>query len=285
MLRIVSDGSIDMPADWEEQFKIHILPLKIQLGDQLYLQGRDVTARNFYNLVREKMQPPKTSLPSPAEMIHFYRQLAGKDDQVLSIHVGSRLSGTFAVAQQAAKELAGELAVVPFDSGAGSAAIGFMCREARMLAQRGWSLDSIVDRLAAVRNKLTVVFTVENLEFVRLSGRIGTIQSAVASILKINPIIQLRDGLLYMTQRVRTRHTAIDKICEEVRERVGSSKVHLAIVHAACPDTAQILVEKIRKLIPLHGDIVITELSIPVAAHLGPGTVGIVAYPILEGGM
>jgi len=284
MLRIVSDGSADMPEGWAEQFKVHILPLKIQLGDQLYLQGRDVTSRNFYNLVREKKQPPKTSLPSPAEMTDFYRQLANKGDQILSIHVGSKLSGTYAVAEQAAKDIAGELEVTPFDSGAGSAAIGFMCREARELAEQGWSMESIVDRLSAVRNKLTVIFTVENLEFARLSGRISAIQTAVASILKINPIIQLKDGLLYMAQRVRTRRTAIEKICEEVRERVGSSKVHLAIVHAACPDAAQMLVEKVRTLIPLHGDIVVTELSIPVAAHLGPGTVGIVAYPILEGG-
>lgn len=283
MLRIVADGSADMPEGWEEQFGISILPLNIQIGEETYLQGRDITSRDFYDLVLAKKKPPKTSLPSLSQVIDFYRSIAKKSDQILSIHVGSRLSGTFDVCQQAASDLKGEIDVYTFDSGAGSAAIGFMCREARTLEGLGWSVTNILSHLTELRGKLTVIFTVENLEFARLSGRINALQSGLASLLKINPIIELRDGLLFMAQKVRTRQYAMDKIIDDVREQIGDRKSHLAIVHAACPDTAQTLLEKIRSRIPSHGDIVITELSIPVAAHLGPGTIGIVAYPAFEG--
>lgn len=283
MLKIVADGSADMPEGWEDTFGINILPLNIQLGEETFLQGRDITSKNFYDMVLSKKKPPKTSLPSLSQVVDFYRSIAIKSDQILSIHVGSKLSGTFNVCQQAAKDLRGEIEVYPFDSGAGSAAIGFMCREARMLEGLGWSVNSIVSHLSDLRDKLTVIFTVENMEFARLSGRINALQSGLASLLKINPIIELRDGLLFMAQKVRTRQFAIDKIIEDVRSQIGDRKSHLAIVHAACPEVAQSLVEKIRLRIPQHGDIVITELSIPVAAHLGPGTIGIVAYPAFEG--
>jgi len=114
-----------------------------------------------------------------------------------------------------------------------------------------------------------------------LSGRINALQSGLASLLKINPIIKLKDGLLFMAQRVRTRQRAIDQIMDEVKSRVGDTKTHLAIVHAACPETAQKVAKLMGSAIPKHGDIVVTELSIPVAAHLGPGTIGIVAYPAI----
>lgn len=283
MLRIVADGSADMPEGWEEKFGINILPLNIQLGEETFLQGRDITSKNFYDMVLAKKKPPKTSLPSLSQVIDFYRGIAKKSDQILSIHVGSKLSGTYDVCQQAANDLKGEIEVYPFDSGAGSAAIGFMCREARTLEGLGWSVNKTLAHLTELREKLIVTFTVENLEFARLSGRINAFQSGLASLLKINPIIELRDGLLYMAQKVRTRQNAMDKIIEDVKNQIGDQKIHLAVVHAACPDTAQTLLEKIRERIPHHGDLVITELSIPVAAHLGPGTVGIVAYPVFEG--
>lgn len=279
MLKIVADGSADMPPDWEERYGINILPLEIQVGDDLYMQGKDINSENFYELVLRKQKPPKTSLPSPFQVKEFYRRIAAKGDQILSIHVGSKLSGTLNIIQQAARELTGELEVFPFDSGAGSAAIGFMCREARALNDEGWSVGSIVNHLSSLRERLTIVFTVENLEFVRLSGRINALQTGLASLLKINPIIKLKDGLLFMAERVRTRQKAIDQIVDEVRTRVGETKTHLAIVHAACPETAQKVANLVGAVIPKHGDIVVTELSIPVAAHLGPGTIGIVAYP------
>src|SRR5574340_897992 len=124
MLRIVADGSADMPDGWEEKFGINILPLNIQLGEETFLQGRDITSKNFYEMVLAKKKPPKTSLPSLSQVIDFYRSIAKKSDQILSIHVGSKLSGTYDVCQQAANDLKDEIEVYPLDSGAGSAAIG-----------------------------------------------------------------------------------------------------------------------------------------------------------------
>ena len=235
-----------------------------------------------YRLVKENGVIPKTSLPSPQQVVDFYRAIAKKGDDILSVHVASKMSGTYATIQLAARELIGELNVIPFDSGAGSAALGLMCRQARLWERSGVSLQEIQRRLVSIRQHLTVIFTVDNLEFARMSGRVNLLQSFISSVLNVKPIIQLRDGLLMAGEKVRTRQKALDRILEDVRERVGQQKIMLAVVHAADPETAQLLVEKARRMFNVN-ELVITDLAIPVAAHLGPGTVGIVAVPLEEG--
>ncbi len=281
MFRIVTDGAVDMPRSWEKEYDIHILPLWVRFGDRMYTQGVDVGPENFYDLVRKNRVIPKTSLPSPQQVVDFYRKIAQKGDNILSVHVASKLSGTFSVIQIAARELSNEMNVVPFDSGAGSAAMGWMCREARILERSGAAMSEIVHRLERIRQRLTLIFTVDNLEFAELSGRVNSLQSTISSLLRIKPIIMLKDGLLYAGEKVRTRHKALDRILECVREKVGQQKVMMAVVHAADPETAQILVDKAKTLFNIK-ELIVTDLSIPVAAHLGPGTVGIIAIPVEE---
>ncbi len=281
MLRIVTDGSVDMPEGWQKEFDINIVPLWVQFGNESYLQGAEINPSNFYRLVREKKIFPKTSLPSPQQVVEFYRKIARRGDEILSIHLTNTLSGTFSIFQMAARELTGEIQVIPFDSGAGSAALGFMCREARIMNLTGASMQDILDRLTTIRKRLTVMFTVDNLEFAHLSGRVNSLQSALSSLLNIKPVIVLRDGLLQMAEKVRTRQKALDRILENARERMGGRKVVMAIVHAADPAMAHEVVEKARRLFNIK-EVIITDLSIPVAAHLGPGTIGIIAYPVDE---
>ncbi len=278
MLKIVTDGSADMPADWKDRYKIEVVPLWVQIGNESYLQGVDIGPTNFYKIVREKHIFPKTSLPSPQQVVEFYRKIANKGDEILSVHLANTLSGTFSIFQMAARDLAGEIQVYPFDSGAGSAALGFMCREARLMEMAGSSMQDILKRLEAIRSRITIMFTLDNLEFARLSGRINALQSALSSVLNIKPIIVLRDGLLQMAEKVRTRQKALDRILEAARERVGKRRVVMAIVHAADPDMARDVVDKAKRLFNLK-EVIVTDLSIPVAAHLGPGAIGIITYP------
>lgn len=279
-LKIVTDGSADIPEDWQRDYEIHVIPLSVRFGEESYSQ-RDLTFKDFYTLVRQKRLLPKTSLPSPQQVVEFYRRIASKGDSVLSIHLSSKLSGTFAAVQLAARELMGEFNIYPFDSGAGSAALGFMCREARLLSWRGWDIERILQRLTQIRDQLMILFTLENLEFAQMSGRINALQGAISSLLKINPIIKLREGLLYAADKVRGRQRALERIVEDLRQQMQERKINLAVVHAAAPEVAQELVAKIKALLNCQ-DVIVTDLSVPVAAHLGPGTIGIVAYPVLD---
>ncbi len=282
MLQIVTDGSADMPKSWLEQYQIHVMPLMVRFGEKTYLQGADLTNEAFYQMVNEQQVIPKSSLPSPDQVKDFYRSIAKRGEKILSIHLSSKLSGTFDAFQMAARELVNEYQIYLIDSGAGSAGLGFMCREARRMWQAGVPIEGILSRMENVRNQLAITFTVDSLTFAHMSGRITTLQKALASLLNIKPIIVLRDGLLEMTDKVRTRHRSLERIIDIVSERVGKQRVDLAVVHAADPAMAEEILEKARKVFNVR-DFILTDLSIPVAANLGPGTIGIVAYPVNEG--
>lgn len=277
MIHIVTDGSADMPEGWQEKYQIHVIPIAVRFGEQVYELPGAFGTREFYRMVQERKELPRTSLPSPAQIAAFYRKIANRGDTIYSLHVASKMSGTYAAVQMAAQEVAEEFKVFHFDSGAGSAALGFMCREARQMAEQQSPAKQILARLESIRRKLTVVFTVDNLEFARLSGRISALQGALVSLLRIKPIIVLKDGLLNMSERVRTRLRSLERIVEIVHDRVDQRNLTVAVVHAADPDTAHILYERVMRLFNVK-EIVITELAIPVAANLGPGTVGIAAY-------
>jgi DegV family protein with EDD domain len=277
MLKIVTDGAVDMPAEWQQEYEINILPLRVNFGEKTYTAGVDLSLNDFYDLVKSKRMIPKTSLPSLGQVADFYRSIANRGDEILSVHIASKLSGTFATVTAAAQELASEYRIYPFDSGAGSAAMGFMCREARRLARAGVNSEQILARLGRMRDQVTVYFTLDNVEFAYLNGRISALQNALSSLLKVKPIIVLRDGLLEMAGRVRTRHRAIEQVLESVRERIGDHPATIAVVHAADPEAAKAILERLRGMLNIR-EAVITDLAIPVAANLGPGTIGIVAY-------
>lgn len=281
MLHIVTDGAADMPPEWQEQYEIHVVPIPIRFGEQTYLQGVDISNEDFYRLVDENGQVPKTSQPAPFQFKELYERIGRAGDTILSLHVTSRLSGTFDSAAAAARELAGKLRVVPFDSGAGSAALGMMCREARLLERAGAGLEKIIERLEFIRQNVSIVLTLDNLYYARLSGRVGAFQAALASLLNVKPIIVLREGLLEMADRVRTRSRAIDRLLELLDHRFGRQPLHVAAVHARDPRAGAALAERAAKLFNIR-ELILTELSVAVTANLGPGTVGLVAYPAGE---
>jgi len=283
MLKIVTDSSADMPAGWAEKYWINILPINIQFGERTYRQGVDLSNDQFYDLVEKTQKIPKTSLPTPGQIIEFYEKIAKVGDAILSIHVSGKMSGTITMVEEAAREVADRFKVTPFDSGGGSAMLAYLCREARVLDKAGATIQDILARLEFIKRKVTIIFTVDTLDFARLSGRVNKMQSSLSSLLKIKPIIALKEnGTLDIADKVRTRSRSIDKVLEMVRERVGDRKVNVAIVHARDLQTADDLRGRVKKLLNVK-DLITTELSISVAAHLGPRTVGVVAYPVEEG--
>ena len=279
MLRIVTDGSVDMPDGWQREYDIHIVPIPIQFGNRTFLQGVDLSNDAFYRLIRETGMIPKTSLPSPTQFVQIYEKIAQIGDTILSIHVSSKMSGTFSAAVTAAKELAGQYNIIPVDSGSGSAALGYMCREARILEQAGASLQKIQERLDFIRQNVSIIMALDSLEFARMSGHVSAMRAAIASMLSVKPIVVLKDGLLGVAEKVRTRHKALDRVLEIARQRAGDRPVNVAIVHCQDPEAGKSLAERVKSILRCR-DLVLTELSISVAANLGPGTVGVVVFPV-----
>jgi DegV family protein with EDD domain len=278
MLRILIDGSGDMPEGWAEAYEFDILPMPIQIGSKTYYQGEDITPDEFYTLVRDKENVPQTAAPSPFRIKAFIEKVCNIGDTVLSISVSGKMSSTVSMVKHAARELADKIHVVTFDSLAGSAVLALMAREARLRARAGDSIETILEKLREIREKVTVVLTVDSLEFARRSGRVNALQAAVTSLLNIKPIITLKEGMMEMSEMVRTRKKSLERIVEKIYEKYADQALKIAIVHSQDPDTAVKLKEMVEAVMN-SAEMILTELSISVAANLGPGTVGIVALP------
>jgi DegV family protein with EDD domain len=283
MIHIVTDGSVDFPQGWAEKYQIHVLPIMVRFGNRIYTSGVDLPPSKFYQMVIQTGTVPKTSLPSPGEIADFYRSIAKKGETILSIHVSSKLSGTYSAVVLAAREVEREFNVTVFDSCAGSIALGFMCREARIMENAGYNIQAIVDRMETIKKHLTVIFTLDTLEFAHMNGRVTGVQSLFGSLMNIKPVVMLQNGLFEIVDKVRTRNGSIQRVLEIVESRIGSDKpVHMAVVQANDLPTAMELSSLVRQRFTCR-EVVMSELAIPVAANLGPGTIGIVTYPDIDG--
>ncbi|MFA5873441.1 MAG: DegV family protein [Anaerolineales bacterium] len=279
MLRIVTDGAADVPAGWEKEYDIDVIPINIQFGEKTYLQNVDLDSEGFYKLVDESKKIPKTSQPSPHQFMEFYKKIAQKGDTILSVHVTSKLSGTYASAVAAAEELKNMFRVAPFDSAGGSLGLGLMCREARKMDRAGKSVEQIVKYLEGIRDRVRIILTLDTLEYARMSGRVGTLSAALASLLNVKPIAVLKNGLVDMVEKVRTRKVALDRIIEMAVEEFGNQPIYLGIIHARDITSGNVLMAEAKKRLNSK-ETVLTDLSISLAANFGPGTVGLVLYPV-----
>ena len=279
MLGIVTDGAADIIPAWEKDLDIKVLPINIHFGEKTYIQNVDLNFDQFYKMVDDKSNPfPKTSQPSPHQFVEFYKNNFKPGDTILSIHVTSKLSGTYASAVSAAEELKGTYNIVTFDSLGGSIGIGYMCRAARQMDRAGKSVDEIVRHLEAIRGQVYIVLTLDTLEYARRSGRIGTLSAALASLLNVKPIALLQDGLVNMVDKVRTRKTAVERVITMCKEAVGDKPIYLGVVHARDLEAGKALLEEAKKHFNVKSAD-LTDLSISLAVNFGPGTVGLILYP------
>ena len=279
MLKIVMDGAGDIPEDWKSDYEVEVIPINIQFGEKTFLQGVDLSNDDFYHLADTSGVIPKTSQPSPQQFVELYKRIAQAGDTILSLHVTSKLSGTFSSAVMAAQELKEKLNVIPVDSGSGSAAMGFMCQEIRQLERAGATIQAIMERLDTVCQNVNIVLTLDSLEYARRSGRVRALPAALAALIKIKPIIILNKGMLDMREIVRTRQRSLDRVLEIIHQRVDDRLVNVAVVHSQSIEAARELMEKVKQTLRVNESF-ISELSIGVAANLGPGTIGIVAYAV-----
>jgi fatty acid kinase fatty acid binding subunit len=279
MIKIATDSTCDLPPELYRQYDIAVVPINIFFGTDGYLDGVTIDRATFYRKIEELGIVPKTSQPSAGQFEETYNRLADKGaTDIISLHVGAKMSGTFQSAEMAKEMVAGRVRVHTFDSAGGSAGMGFMVLEALHMVDAGRTVAEIIARLEAIRLRMNILLTVRDLRFAQMSGRIGKLQASLSSLLNIKPIIVLRDGLLDVGDKVRTQSRAIDRMVKMMTERLGTlAPVNLAAIHAQAPEAAEALMERARALFDCQESFV-TDLAASLAVHFGPGTVGLIGY-------
>lgn len=279
MIRLVTDSTCDLPEGQLQQLGVTVVPITIHFGTEEYHEGQDLSYADFFRKIDELGIVPKTSQPAPGVFIRTYQQLAAEGaTTILSLHVTGMLSGTVRSAEMAADFVKESVDVRVFDSLAGSAGTGFMVLEACEMLAQGADEVAVLARWSDIRDHIGIYFYLDTLRYARMSGRVGALQSSLASMLKIKPLIKLDQGMLHVAERVRSRKAALERLLQMAAEQAAGRPVNLAVVHAEDLAGAEEVLAAARTKLDCRRTF-IAHLAPSLVTNLGIGTLGIVLYP------
>jgi DegV family protein with EDD domain len=275
-VKIVTDSTADIPSELSKELGITVVPLNVIFSDdEIYEDGVTLTSDQFYQKVQQTNVIPSTSQPTPYQFEEVYRSLLEDDTKILSIHLSSKLSGTFQAAAIAKQSMDDDESIYVVDSKRASYAIGIIVVEIAKMAKDGKSIEECKARLDELLSQTTVFFMVDTLEFLQKNGRIGKASAVLGSMLKIKPILSLsKEGEVYPFEKARGQKKALNRIVELLKEQYGSDAVHVGISHAVNESLAIEMISKIKNEFNVETDVV-TSIGAVIGAHVGPGTVAI----------
>jgi DegV family protein with EDD domain len=267
-VKIVTDSVADLPSQVVKELDITVISILVRWGEELYRDGIDLTAEQFYERLKRSRIPPSTSVPSPGTFAEAYDKLAEEANEILAIIVTSRLTGTYNVALQSIGLMKRKCRVEVIDSKCATMAEGFVVMKAAQAARAGASLDEVMEVTRKTIPRVDFLSTFDTLEYLKRGGRIGKAQAFLGSILKVNPLITLRDGVVEPAGRTRSRAKAIDRLCEFAMSY--SHIEEIAIEEATTPNDADRIAERLSAKFPKER-IYRSKPSPVIGAHTGPG--------------
>ena len=267
-IKIVTDSVADLPPQVVQELGITVVPLHVRFGTEVYRDGIDLTADEFFDRLIHNKTLPVTSVPSPGDYAETYDRLAEETDEILVITVTSKLSGTHEVALQSVGLMKKNCRVEVIDSQWAVMAEGFIAMAAARAAQSGAGFDEVLDIARRNISRVDMRAAFDTLEYLHRGGRIGKAQALLGSMLKINPIIRLKDGEVIPAAKERSRAKAIDYLYN-----FAASYSHIeeiAIEYATSLDEVEMLAERLDSKFPKER-IYRSRASPVIGTHTGPG--------------
>jgi DegV family protein with EDD domain len=279
---VVSDTTAYLPASVVEANRIHIVSLYVVFGGERTVPEAEITDyAAFFDELRSVEQLPTTSQPSVGDFIAAYEPLLAAGDDVVSIHISGGLSGTYQSAQQAAEQLErdgkGGERVHVVDSATAAGGLGLLALTAARARDRGATIDEALSEVSAARESLKMWFAIDTLEFLKRSGRIGAASAWLGSTLRIKPILTVESEMTPV-ERVRTSKRAFERMVDYARQRESSGADGWVVQHIQAHDQAEALADRCREIFG-HDAIFTSEIGPVLAAHTGPGLLGVGGLP------
>jgi len=271
-VKIVADTTSDLPSEVAKELGITVVSLYVHFGSNSYRNGVDLTTDQFYQKMIGSQTIATTSVPSPGTFAQAYDKLAEETDEILAITISHKLSATYESATQAVNKMKKKCRVEVVSSQWALMALGLIVIAAAKAANSGASLDEVaaLTRKNITRMDMRIAF--DTLEYLRRGGRIGKAQAFFGSLLKVNPILTIKDGETYPAARERSRAKAVDYLCNFATS--FSHIEEMAVEHATTPDEAERLIERIGAKFPKER-IYRSKVSPVIGAHVGPRVLGV----------
>ena len=269
-VHIVTDSTSDMSPALIAQYGITVIPLTIAFGSESFRDGVDLKPDEFYARLQATKQLPTTSQPPPALFQHAYEHLVSRGE-IVSIHLSHKLSGTIEAARAAAREIAADkISIV--DSGSVSMGLGLCVLAAARVAESGGTRDACAAAAESVAARLHVAVAFESLEYLRRGGRIGRARAFLGGLLRLKPILTVKDGEVFPATRVRSRSKAIDELFALAERHAPIAE--MVVCDTTTPDDTEALAARLRAAYPavtLH----VGRFGPTLGVHGGPGMLGI----------
>jgi DegV family protein with EDD domain len=272
---IVLDSTSDFVDARDRHANMRLVPLYVLFDGEPLRDHVDISSAEFYERLAAAKTLPTTSQPTPGDFLTCYEELAGAGfERIWSLHLTSKLSGTFESARRAAEQLGGDRVRV-VDTETASLAVALLAEAVDRRLVAGTTDDEVEALVERFRRENRVVFTVATLEYLQKGGRIGKAQALAGSLLNVKPILTVEDGVIVPLGRVRGRQKALAEFAAvfeaQTEDRDG---LHVAIAHADAPEWVDVLTDMARKVRPKATLDLVEPLGAVVGTHAGPGAVG-----------
>jgi DegV family protein with EDD domain len=273
-VRVVTDSTADIPMELARALGITIVPLTVFFGDEAYLDGIELDNEGFYRKLQASKELPRTSQPSPASFQEAYTRLVDEGaDAILSVHLSSKLSGTYQSACAARDSLPENLRHIPIeviDSKSISVGMSRATIQAAEEARQGLGLDEIKAHTLDRLSRSHILAVLDTLEYVKRGGRIGGARAMLGNMLSVKPIVSLKDGEVVPVEQPRTRNKAYTRVAQLLAEK---GKIEHVSIAESNDEVGHQLAEVIKTT--YTGDLPIYRLGAVLGTHTGPGTAAI----------
>ena len=271
-VKIITDSVGDVPPEVAKELGITIIPLNVIFGTESFRDGIDLTTEQFYERLVHSKTLPTTSVPPLGIFVRAFDKVAEKTDEILVITISHKLSATYETALHAVELMKRKCRVEVVDSLGVAMAEGLVVIAAAKAANGGANLDEVVKLTQHNISRAEIRMAFDTLEYLKRGGRIGRAQAVLGSVLKMNPILGIKDGEAYPFARERSRTRAIDYLYNFA---MGFSHIdEIAVEDATTPDEAEMLVERLNSKFPKER-IYRAKVGAVLGTHVGPHVLGV----------
>lgn len=277
MIKIISDSTCDLSKDILEKYDVDILPLHIILGDEEYLDGKNITPEEIYRWADEHATTPKTSAPALEDAINLMKPYIDHGDELICFSISNSMSSSGQVMMMAAEELEASNRVHVIDSANLSTGIGLLVVEAAILAKEGKRAAEIVQTIEEYKPYVRASFVVDTLVYLHRGGRCSGVAALVGGALKLHPQIVVEQGAMHPAKKYRGKiKTAVLSYVKDQEEGLRRAKKdRIFITHSGCDVQIVGEVRAYLESLGIFDEIIETRAGGVISSHCGPGTLGV----------
>jgi len=276
-IALVTDSTSDIPADRAQKLGVSVVPLFVIFGEKSYRDGVDLSRREFFEKLASEKTLPITSQPTAQMFEDAFRPLVEAGHDILCITISSKLSGTINAARAAAQRFP-DRTIEIYDSYNAAGGLGMMVLRAHELVTAGATMTEVLKALDRERDTQTLHACIADLSHIQRTGRIGKAQAVLGTLMKIVPILSLKDGQVVAASQVRTFSRAQETMLELALKAVTDiGKARFMVMHTNAPQLAENAIAKLQSHFGGVQPKMLESLEAgpAIAVHAGPGAVGI----------